>query len=241
VQDMPASVLEQILAGGASKLEEAHCALAGGHSVNDPEVKYGLSVTGIVSPDSFATNTNLKPGQVLMLTKPLGTGLLATAIKVGLDGADALEQALIANASRLNAGAGRVIRELHLKAATDITGFGLGGHVLEMAEASHVDVHIQTEVLPLLPRVLELAAMGLLPAGSHANKRYRMKDTLVGSAVDPLRLDVVFDAQTSGGILMALFPEEVDAALAILKESGDVGYVIGTVHEESDGARLHLV
>lgn len=240
VQDMPASVLEQILAGGASKLEEARCALAGGHSVNDPEVKYGLSVTGVVAPDGFAANTNLKPGQVLVLTKPLGTGLLSTAVKVGLDGADELEQALIVNAAKLNAGGGRVIRELRLKAATDITGFGLGGHVLEMAEASRVDVRIQTEALPLLPRVLELAEMGLLPAGSHANKRYRMKDTVVRPGVNPYRLDLVFDAQTSGGILMALAPEEVDAAMAMLKDSGDVGHVVGSVQEESGGPRLHI-
>ena len=241
VQDMPASVLEQILAGGASKLEEAHCALAGGHSVNDPEVKYGLSVTGIVSPDSFAANTNLKPGQVLMLTKPLGTGLLSTAVKVGLDGAEELEHALIANAARLNAGGGRVIRELRLAAATDITGFGLGGHVLEMAEASGVDVHIESEALPLLPRVLELAAMGLLPAGSHANKQYRMKDTSVSPNVNPYRLDIVFDAQTSGGILLALDPENIDKARDILAQSGDSGHVIGSVRKASGGGpRLHI-
>ncbi|MDL2316192.1 selenide, water dikinase SelD [Desulfovibrio sp. OttesenSCG-928-A18] len=240
VQELPASVLEQILAGGAAKLDEARCALAGGHSVNDPEVKYGLSVTGMVSPDSFATNTNLKPGQVLVLTKPLGTGLLSTAVKVGLEGADELEQALIANAARLNAGGGRVIRELRLGAATDITGFGLGGHALEMAEASHVDVHIQSESLPLLPRVLDLAEMGLLPAGSHANKRYRLKDTVVEPGVNPLWVDVIFDAQTSGGILMALEPEDLDAAMAILKDSGDAGHVVGFVREASGGPRLHI-
>ncbi len=240
VQDMPADVLERILAGGASKLEEARCALAGGHSINDPEVKYGLSVTGVVSPDNFAANTNLKPGQALMLTKALGTGLIATAVKVGLDGADTLEQALIASAAGLNAGGGRVIRELRLKAATDITGFGLGGHALEMAEASRVDVHIESEALPLLPRVLELAEMGLLPAGSHANKRYRMSETVVRPGVDPYRLDVVFDAQTSGGILLALDPKDVDAARAILANSGDVGHIIGFVHEESGGPRLHV-
>jgi selenide,water dikinase len=241
VGDMPVSVLERMLAGGASKLEEARCALAGGHSVDDPEIKYGLSVTGIVPPDSFAANTNLKAGQVLMLTKPLGTGILSTAVKVGLDGARELEQALIANAARLNVGGARVIRELRLTAATDITGFGLGGHVLEMAQASRVDVRIEAEALPLLPRVLELAGMGLLPAGSHANKRYRMPDTRVRPGVDPYRLDLVFDAQTSGGILMALAPEAVDAATAILAAGGDVGHVIGAVREESGGPRLHIV
>jgi len=240
VQDMPESVLERILAGGSAKLEEAACALVGGHSVNDLEVKYGLSVTGVITPDCFAANTNLVPGQVLMLTKPLGTGLLSTAVKVGLSGADELEEALIKNAARLNTGGGRVIRELRLKAATDITGFGLGGHLLEMAEASHVDVHVRAENLPLLPRVLELAEMGLLPAGSHANKRYRLGDTLVESGVNPFRVDVVFDAQTSGGIVLALAPEQVDAARDILTQTGDAGYVIGTVHAASGGPRLHI-
>ncbi|MDL2267632.1 selenide, water dikinase SelD [Desulfovibrio sp. OttesenSCG-928-G15] len=240
VQDMPVSVLERILAGGADKLEEARCALAGGHSINDPEVKYGLSVSGLVSPDSFATNTNLKPGQVLMLTKPLGTGLLSTAVKVGLDGADELEEALIKNAARLNAGGGRVIRELQLKAATDITGFGLGGHMLEMAEASQVDIHLQAESLPLLPRVLELAEMGLLPAGSHANKRYRQNSTRIAPGVNPYRVDLVFDAQTSGGIVMALEPNQVAAAKTLLQDSGDVGHIIGSVHAETGGPRLHV-
>ncbi|MDL2267572.1 selenide, water dikinase SelD [Desulfovibrio sp. OttesenSCG-928-G15] len=240
VNDMPASVLERILAGGADKLAEAHCALAGGHSVNDPEVKYGLSVTGIISPDCFASNTNLKPGQVLMLTKPLGTGLISTAVKMGLDGADELEAALVKNASRLNVGGGRVIRGLGLTAATDITGFGLGGHLLEMAEASHVDVHIEAESLPLLPRVLELAEMGLLPAGSHANKRFRISDTDVNPGVNPFRVDVVFDAQTSGGIVMAMAPEQVEAARSILQDYGDIGHVIGSVHTESGGPRLNI-
>ena len=240
VRDLPASVLEDILRGGADKIAEAGAALAGGHSVDDPELKYGLSVTGLVSPDAFAANTNLKPGQSLVLTKPLGTGVLATAVKVGWDGSDALEEALVRNASRLNKAGGRVIRELGLKAATDITGFGLGGHLLEMAEASNVAVTVHAESLPLLPRVLELAEAGLLPAGSHANKRFRMPDTYIAGGVDPLRVDIVFDAQTSGGLILALMPEQIDQALALLREEGDRGWVIGSVAAYEDGPRLRV-
>ena len=242
VRDLPAEVLTAILAGGADKLAEAGAVLAGGHSVDDPEVKYGLAVTGLVDPDSFATNTNLKPGQVLVLTKSLGTGILATAVKAGWDGADELEWALIANSARLNAAPALVIRELKLKAATDITGFGLGGHLLEMAGASDVSIRIEAASLPVLPRALELAGVGLLPAGSHANKRYRQPDTLVDPGVNPLRVDLAFDAQTSGGIVMALEPHQVDVALTLLKDHGESGHIIGSVHPlEPGGHRLRIM
>ena len=151
VRDLPEEALTAILAGGADKIIEAGAVLAGGHSVDDPEVKYGLAVSGLVDPDSFAANTNLEPGQTLVLTKSLGTGILATAVKAGWDGADELEQALVANSARLNAAPALVIRELKLKAATDITGFGLGGHALEMALASGVCVVFDAEALPLMP------------------------------------------------------------------------------------------
>ena len=241
VRDMPISVLEAILRGGADKIAEAGAVLAGGHSVDDPEVKYGLAVSGLVDPDHFAANTNLRPGQVLLLTKPLGTGILATAVKAGWDGKEDLEEALIANAARLNKNAARVIRELRLTAATDITGFGLGGHLLEMATASNVCIHIEAEALPLLPRVLELAEVGLLPAGSHANKRFRQPDTLVGSGVNPLRVDLAFDAQTSGGLVLALEPAQVESAMTLLHEHGDTGWRIGSVHPYDCPHRLHIL
>ena len=242
VRDLSEEVLTAVLAGGADKIAEAGAVLAGGHSVDDPELKYGLAVSGLVDPNSFAANTNLAPGQILVLTKALGTGILATAVKAGWDGADELERALVANSARLNAAPGLVIRELKLKAATDITGFGLGGHLLEMAAASNVAVRIEAESLPALPRALELAGVGLLPAGSHANKRYRQPDTQIGPGVDPLRVDLAFDAQTSGGIVLALAPNQVDAALALLKEHGETGQVIGSVQAfEPGGRRLHIV
>ena len=241
VKALPPEVLSAILAGGADKMAEAGAVLAGGHSVDDPEVKYGLSVTGLIDPDSFAANTNLVAGQTLVLTKPLGTGILATAVKAGWDGADVLEKELIATASRLNKGPGRVIRELKLKAATDITGFGLGGHLLEMAEASDVGIDIVAGALPSLPRAVELASVGLSPAGCYANKQFRAKDTLTGSEVEPILLDLVFDPQTSGGIVLALFPEQLDAALDILADEGDQGHVIGSVQAHTGGPRLRVL
>ena len=241
VQDYAAEILSDMLRGGSDKLAEAGAVLAGGHSINDSEIKYGMAVTGIVEPGCFATNTNLRPGQVLMLTKPLGTGILATAVKADWEDAENLERLLIATAARLNKGPAEVIRKLHLAAATDITGFGLGGHALEMAYASGVDVKLKTAALPVLPHAKELASVGLLPAGSHANKRYRKQDTHIASGVDSLLVDIVFDAQTSGGVLLALDPEQIPDATAILGEHGDVACVVGEVLMGSGGPRLHLV
>lgn len=241
VQDYPASVLAEILAGGAAKLAEAGAVLAGGHSVNDQEIKYGMAVTGFVDPDNFASNTRLRPGQKLMLTKRLGTGILATAVKAGWENADELEKILVAGAARLNAGPAKVIQKLRLAAATDITGFGLGGHALEMANASGVDIRIETAALPVLPHALDLAAVGLLPAGSYANRRFRQPETAVDPEVDKLLADIVFDAQTSGGVLLALEPEQVPLAKEMLAQSGDESCVIGEVLPQSGGPRLHIV
>jgi selenide,water dikinase len=242
VRDMPEDVLTAILAGGADKLAEAGVVLAGGHSLNDSEIKYGLAVSGLVNPDAFAVNTDLAPGQSLVLTKALGTGVLATAVKADWEGAEELERSLTASAARLNAVPAGIIRDLKIRAATDITGFGLGGHLLEMAVASDVSIRIEADSVPLLPRVLELVAVGLLPAGSHANKRYCRPYTCIEPGVDPFRADVIFDSQTSGGIVLALEPHQVDAALAVLKEHGEIACIIGSVHSfTSGGHRLHIV
>lgn len=240
VEELPVDILVRILAGGADKAAEAGAVLAGGHSINDSEIKYGLAVTGFVNSESFSRNTGLRPGQLLMLTKALGTGILATGVKAQWDNSAELEDMIIRSAAKLNAGPGRVIRELGLTAATDITGFGLGGHLLEMAEASDVHIEIETDALPILPHARELAGMGLVPAGSHANRRFRLTDTLVGNNIDPALIDIVFDAQTSGGIVLALEPEQVPAALKILGEHMDIGVVIGRVLFENAGPRLRI-
>lgn len=222
-------ILSEILRGGAEKVSEAGAALAGGHSVEDSEIKYGLSVTGLVDPDAFASNSFLKPGLVLLASKALGTGILATAVKGELPGSDQLELALYESASRLNKVPGEVIRRLKLRAATDITGFGLGGHLLEMLNASGVSARIHAESLSLLPKVMELAEQGFVPAGSHANRKHRAHECHIEDNLNPTLVDLIFDAQTSGGMLLAVPPAQLGEAESILKDGGEIYSVIGEV------------
>jgi selenide,water dikinase len=239
---MDTAILGEILRGGLEAVLEAGAVPAGGHSVEDKEIKYGLAVSGLVDADNFASNTGLVPGDVLLLTKPLGTGVLATAIKGDFGDKAALEALLGQWAGRLNAAGGRVIRELGLKAATDVTGFGLGGHILEMAAASKVAVELSLSAIPFLPEAVELAGYGLLPAGSFANKRHCSKDVAFASGLDAIRCDLVFDAQTSGGLVLAVPAEKVATAQAMLEAAGDLAAVIGRVAELEEGkARLRIV
>lgn len=239
---MDTAILGEILRGGLDAVLEAGAVPAGGHSVEDQEIKYGLAVSGLVDADGFASNTGLVPGDVLLLTKPLGTGVIATAIKGDFGDKVALEELLYAWAGRLNAAGGRVIRELGLKAATDVTGFGLGGHVLEMAAASQVAVELRLADIPFLPEAVELAGYGMLPAGSFANKRFCADVVSVAAGLDPIRCDLVFDAQTSGGLVLAVPEGKVAAAQEMLEEAGDLAAVIGRVVEEEDGkARLRIM
>jgi selenide,water dikinase len=240
LKELSADILAEILRGGAQTIREAGAVLAGGHSVEDTEIKYGLAVSGLVDPDSFASNAGLRPGDTLVLTKPLGTGILATAVKASWDDYEEMEAEIIRCAARLNAVPGAIIRDLRLAAATDVTGFGLGGHVLEMAQASNVDVEIELGSLPLLPQVYELAGMGLVPLGSHANREYRSCDTRLGPGADPVLVDIVFDAQTSGGMILALPEEKLEQALERLVAEGETAAVIGRVLEPSGGPRLLL-
>jgi len=229
---MSLAILRDILAGGLSKIREAGAVLAGGHSVEDPEMKYGLSVTGSVDPGRFASNRGLRPGDRLLLTKPLGTGVLATAVKAALPGFEELEEVIWRVASRLNAVAGAVIREFGLKAATDVTGFGLGGHALEMSKASGWTIEFEASAAPVLHEALDLARQGFVPAGSHANRRYFAARTEVAPGVDPTRLDLLFDAQTSGGMLLAVPEELVGAVSRRLLAAGDLAEEVGRVLDE---------
>lgn len=230
-------ILAEILRGGADKVFEAGAALAGGHSVEDSEVKYGLAVTGLVEPSSFASNAGLRPGDVLIATKALGTGVLATAIKAEWEGWADFEREIYHSAARLNKVPGELIAALGLKAATDITGFGLGGHLLEMLEASGVRAHIHAGALKLLPRALELAQNGLVPKGSHANRAHRANAFEASADVDTVLLDLVFDAQTSGGMLLAVPPGKLAEAEARLADGGELFAVIGEVLPAATGAK----
>lgn len=236
---LPKEYLRAILEGGRDAVLEAGAVMAGGHSIKDTELKYGLSVSGIVPPDRVAVNSGLQPGDCLVLTKPVGTGVLSTGLKAGMDSDGGIEETLGRWCGRLNAGAGQVIETLGLRAATDITGFGLGGHLLEMARASGVAVELQAGSVPLMERARELADMGMVPGGSHANRLYCQGQTSTADGVDAVMRDLIFDAQTSGGLVLAVPEAELGRARDLLLEAGDLAAVIGTVVPWQEGSR-HL-
>ncbi len=237
----PENILANILRGGMDALEEAGAVLAGGHTVQDDELKYGMAVTGIIDPDHVAANDKLRPGLRLLLTKPLGTGILATGVKARWDDHEESEALLQRWCGRLNRIPGEAIAHFRIPAATDITGFGLGGHLLEMAQASGVCVSLQTEALPLLPHALEYARMGLIPAGSHLNRTHCAPAVDVAPSVDEAVESIVFDAQTSGGIVLAVPGEELATVRDWLEARGEMAVEIGEVLEaRPDGKRLLL-
>ena len=238
---MDLSVLREILRGGLMKIQEAGAMLVGGHSVQDKELKYGLSVSGVVDPDRYATNAGLADGDVLFLTKPIGSGVLATAIKANWDGCGQDEDELFAWASRLNRVGGAAIGEFGLRAATDVTGFGLGGHLLEMATASDRAIRLHVEAVPLMGRALELARVGLLPVGSHANRHFCHKTVEASPHLDPVLVDLMFDAQTSGGLVLGVPGHLADDVRAWLADRGEMAACIGSVEPaRADGKRLLL-
>ncbi|GAU09200.1 selenophosphate synthase [Desulfoplanes formicivorans] len=241
IKKYPKEMLREILHGGMDKIREAGAVLAGGHSVEDEETKYGLAVSGIVDPDRFASNKGLRVGDQLVLTKPIGTGVLATGIKAGWDGADGFEDLLYTWAGMLNKAGGEVIRELGLIGATDVTGFGLGGHLLEMARASRVRVSLSLAAIPFIPEAVELAGMGMIPAGSFANRNFCSSLVQVASGCDPLLVDLVFDAQTSGGLILSVPEAKVDAAVNMLEAGGALAARIGRVTSPAEhGCRLDI-
>ncbi|OBQ57598.1 selenide, water dikinase [Halodesulfovibrio spirochaetisodalis] len=241
VKSMPKDMLSEIIRGGYDKIVEAGAVLAGGHSVEDAEIKYGLSVTGYVDADAYTSNAGLQKGDKLILTKPVGTGVLATAVKAKWNGAEEMEELLYTWAARLNNVGGELIRHMGLKAATDVTGFGLGGHLLEMAQASKAKVAIDSAAVPVLDKALELAGMGLVPEGSHANRLHCKNATEVAAGVDSLRVDLIFDAQTSGGLVLAVPEARVEEAVTFLEERGELATVIGEVLESgTECGMLHI-
>ncbi|GAB6060948.1 selenide, water dikinase SelD [Desulfonatronum parangueonense] len=235
IKTMSKDILKEILRGGLSKIQEAGAVLAGGHSVEDQEIKYGLSVSGAVAADKFATNGGLQTGDLLILTKPLGSGVLATALKAALPGADKLEEQLHHWAARLNRVGGKVIAQLGLKGATDVTGFGLGGHLLEMAKASNKSIQLDVGKVPIMEKALELVDMGMLPAGSFANKKYCAAQVHVESSVDLVRADLMFDAQTSGGLVLGVPEHHLAEARDLLLKGGDNADVVGRVLPHEPG------
>ena len=230
------AILRDMAQGGADTLREADALLVGGHTLDDAAIRFGFSVTGIVDADAIAVNDGLRPGDVLLLTKPLGAGVLSTALKARWEGWEESEEELWRWCSRLNRGGARVIRELGLKAATDVTGFGLGGHLLEMARASGVSVRVDLDSLPLLPRVTEYVQNGLVPAAGYANRAYCRPWTRMRAPVDGIRELLLFDAQSSGGLALAVPEGKLDRAEELLAAQGEAFWRIGAVLPLQDEA-----
>jgi selenide,water dikinase len=229
IKEMDISVLRQIIQGGLEKMKEADVVLVGGHSVEDSELKYGLSVTGFIHPDHVLTKRNLKPGNRLILTKPLGTGIINTAIKANLADEQIIHRVTLLMAT-LNREAADIMQQHPVNACTDITGFGLLGHLAEMVEDSGCGVRLDSSRIPLLPESLDYAGMGLVPGGAFNNRKFRAGMVDFAPSVDPLLQDVLFDPQTSGGLLICVEETGVGPFVDELKERGVVdAEVVGEV------------
>ncbi len=231
-QTMDISILRTIIEGGLDKMREAGVVLVGGHTVEDSELKYGLSVTGFIHPDRILTKKNLQCGDRLILTKPLGTGIIATAIKAGLAGQELTDRVTQAMAT-LNRDAALTMENFTVHACTDITGFGFLGHLAEMVVDSGHGVRITASAVPMYPEALEWAAMGLIPAGAYSNRSFR--GAFVGFAVSvPQKVqDLLFDPQTSGGLLIAVAAGEAEQLVTALKAKGvDCAAIVGEVIAE---------
>ena len=229
------NVLRDILRGGAEKINEAGAVLVGGHTVQDDEPKYGLSVTGLIDPDRLITNAGARPGDRLILTKPLGTGMIATAIKGGLAEPEAVAAA-VRWMETLNREASYAMVQVGARAATDITGFGLVGHALEMAEASGVTLCIEAAAVPLLPSARETAEQGLIPAGAHRNREHALlRASIAGGKLEEL---LFCGPETSGGLLIAVPPDRAEELLSAIRRAtgGEAAAIIGEARERGDKA-----
>ncbi len=233
INNMDKSILKEILKGGSDKLSQAGALMIGGHSIDDPEIKYGIAATGIVHPDNFVTNKGAKKDDILVLTKPIGTGILSTALKGKLLDPDTTEL-LTQTMALLNKTASEVMMDVGVNACTDITGFGLLGHTLELARASKVTVQLHKDKVPLLPRVYEFASMGIVPAGGKRNFNYCSK-LVETNKTDPITLDILSDPQTSGGLLISVPSDKADALTSKLNSAGIQSAIVGEIIEESLG------
>ena len=233
---LPLDLLGQILAGGAERVKQAGAVIAGGHTVRDQEIKYGLSVTGVVEPDKLLTNSKAQPGDVLVLTKALGTGFVTTAFKAGKCPGELL-QAAVASMVQLNQVGPVSVECASAHAVTDITGFGLAGHACELAQASHVTLQIELQHLPVLPGVAALVESGFQTRASASNRHFVEPMLQLGASVDPIRLELAFDAQTSGGLLISVPADGAERLIAKARTLGaEAACRIGSVCEKQDAA-----
>lgn len=227
-------ILAEILRGAADKVKEAGATLVGGHSIDDKEPKFGLAVTGLIHPDQIKTNTGAKPGNKLILTKPIGVGIMTTSIKKDQLSAEEVEQVTRVMAT-LNKSSAEIMSKYDVSACTDVTGFGLIGHALEMAKGSEVGITIVKEAVPLLPRVRELAEAGFVPGGTKNNFAYIENDVAFPEAMDQIDRWILCDAVTSGGLLIAVAAEQSEEMLQELKAAGVEASIIGEAGAEGAG------
>ncbi len=226
-ETMPKEAVHRLLAGGYDKVYEAGALITGGHSIFDDEPKYGLAVTGFVHPDKFYKNCGAKPGDVLFLTKPLGIGVLTTGMKAEMV-SDEMQQTVTRLMTTLNKSARDCMVQCEIHACTDVTGFSLMGHMLEMMEGSETSADVDTSRIDILSEAVALAEMGILPEGMYRNRAFAESAVDCGSV--PLAVqDVLFDPQTSGGLLIACAPEDADKLHALLKTNVPSAQRIGTV------------
>ena len=229
IKTMDLSVLREILKGGLEKMKEAGLTLVGGHSIEDAELKYGLSVTGTIHPSRVVTNVGAHAGDRLILTKPLGTGIINTAIKGGMAKKESITM-VTDYMTRLNKTASETMQEIGVHACTDVTGFGLLGHAFEMIQGTGKGIIFHCSSVPLFPGALDFAEMGLVPGGTYRNREFRIHQVDIDPAVSPFLMDILFDPQTSGGLLIAVPGEKTEKMLRRLHEKGiDEAAIIGEV------------
>jgi len=240
MQKMGREILRAVLAGGIEKLKEAETVLIGGHSIEDNEFKYGLSVTGFVHPGKIWANQGLRAGDCLLLTKPLGTGIINTAVKGKLASTETIARVTELMAA-LNKTATEVLQAFPVTVCTDVTGFGLLGHLAEMIIKTGIGVTIDSRAVPILPEAMEFAAMGLVPAGAHRNRSFRETMVQLGPDVGPVMRDVLFDPQTSGGLLFGCSEKHACDIRKRLEDAGVEGAaVIGRVSDD-DSELLRVI
>ena len=234
IANLDKQILADILRGADDKLKEADVTLVGGHSIDDKEPKFGLAVTGTIHPDKVRTNSGAKPSDVLILTKPIGVGILTTSIKRGL--LNESEIAQVTNVmSTLNKTAAETMDGYDVHASTDVTGFGLLGHASEMAKGSDVEVRIFNRQVPVMPRIKELAEDGAVPGGTKNNFNYLKQDVTYPETMDQIDQWILCDAVTSGGLLAAVAKSDAEKLLAELKSKNVDAHVIGEVIDGNNG------
>ena len=235
IKTLDISILREILAGGLDKMREAGVTMVGGHSVEDEELKYGISVTGIIHPAKVVLNSGARTGDKLLLTKPLGTGIINTALKGGVADEEAVSKAIRCMVA-LNSKASELMLEVGVNACTDVTGFGLLGHACEMVEGADVGMVIYSGLVPFFPEAKELAEMGMVPGGLHRNREFRMNMVDIGEEVPDYLVDIFFDPQTSGGLLISVPSDKGEELLQNLHRHGiNEAAIIGEVLAEPQG------